>query len=427
MPFGSRLVLFSSAVFLAANVFASSIVLPRGSELQVVVEHDVSMKVGKEVHARTVYPIYEQNRLVLPAKSEVTGTITALAPAAKSTSRSAKLSGDFTPLHQGEIRFEHITLPDGTRIPLQASTAGDGVAVVRFVSLGAGSKHESLPRKFWGEAVGRERQAVHAFIDPGKSERARRALYSELPYHPELLAAGTQYSVRLVAPVAVPVADPAIAPSPKTGIDGTATLAASLMEDISSRNAVRGTKVHAVVTEPLLDANYQVKVPQGSVLSGEITQAKPADKWGKGGTLRFSFRELKFPAGFTQSVHGAPTSIDTDQNANLQLDAEGGVKPGPKGVAAPLVMGLLAASALHEDEASVMHTAGASNGFALIGRVVALAAKSQYVGAALGFYGTGRAVYSRYIAHGKDVEFPKDTRIEVVLDPDRVNTLRPAN
>jgi hypothetical protein len=57
--------------------------------------------------------------------------------------------------------------------------------------------------------------------------------------------------------------------------------------------------------------------------------------------------------------------------------------------------------------------------------VAALASKSNYVGAAIGFYGTSRAVYSRYIAHGKDVDFPKNTRIEVVLGPEKVKTLKP--
>jgi hypothetical protein len=208
-------------------------------------------------------------------------------------------------------------------------------------------------------------------------------------------------------------------------VESTVTLAAELMDDIGSNGAVQGTKVRAMVTEPLFNKDEQLQVPQGSVLLGEITQAHAAGKWGKGGVLRFSFRELQFPQGFVQKVHGAPVAVDATQNSHIQLDAEGGVKPATKGVAAPLIMGLLATSALHEDEASVLSTGGASNGFALIGRVAALAAHSQYVGAAFGIYGTGRAVYSRWIAHGEDVRFPKHTRIEVVLDPDRVNTLKP--
>jgi hypothetical protein len=347
-------------------------------------------------------------------------------PASKTTRRNAKLGGDFTPLHQARIQFEQLILADGKAVPVDGVTVGDGTPVVSFMAVGAGAHHESMVKKLWAEAVGREKEAVRTFTAPGKKERGRRMLYSELPYHPELLVSGTQYSVQLAEPLKLAAEDAAVSSAPANkGVDTTVKLEASLEDAISSKEAVPGTKVHALVTEPLYDGNHQLRVPQGSELVGEITQAHPAGKWGKGGTLRFSFRELKFPAGYMQRVHGAPTSVDTDQNANLQMDAEGGVKPGPKGIAEPLLMGLLAASAVHENEASVLHTGGASNGFGLVGRVAALASRSSYVGAAFGFYGTGRAVYSRYIAHGADVSFPKNTRIEVVLAPERVNALSP--
>ena len=426
MPFRSRLsFLFLTICVCMAQSFGASTDVSSGTRLQVVVERDTSMKVGQEVRAKTVYPLYVDDKLVLAAGAELVGKISELTPAAKAVRKNAMLGGDFTPLHQAKIEFRQLVLPEGNPITLSGVTVAGGTPVVRFVATGAGA-HQSLAKKLWAEAVGREREAVRTFTAPEKKERARRMLYSELPYHPELLTSGTQYSVQLAEPLRLATGTAKLSsPKPDKGLDSTVKLEASLEDDINSKEAVPGTKVHAVVTEPLYDANRQLKVPQGSELLGEITQAQPAGKWGKGGTLRFSFRELKFPAGFAQRVHGAPTSVDTDQNANLQMDAEGGVKPGPKGIAAPLLMGLLAVSAVHEDEASVLHTGGASNGFALIGRVAALASKSTYVGAAFGFYGTGRAVYSRYIAHGKDVEFPKDTRIEVVLDPERVNTLNP--
>jgi len=310
--------------------------------------------------------------------------------------------------------------------PLQTLPATHGIEVVRFQALSP-SQHTSLVKKLWADALGREKETVRSFTAPGKKDRARRLLYAELPYHPELLLQGTQFSVELAAPASVPVAMRAPEnTSADKGIEKTTTLSAELLDDISSENAARGQKIRALVTEPLLDENQRVQVPQGSILLGEITQAQPAGKWGKGGVLRFSFRELQFPAGFSQKVHGAPSSVDASQQANIQLDAEGGVKPAPKGIGAPLVMGLLAASALREaDEASFMHTAGASNGFALVGRALALGTKSPYVGAAFGFYGTGRLVYTRYLSHGNDISFPKNTRIEVVLDPEHANALKP--
>jgi hypothetical protein len=386
------------------------------------------MRMGQPVHTRTIYPLYVDDKLVLPAGTEVEGRIIALQPAPKQRRTDAKLGGDFTPLHTPRIEFDRLILGNGTIQEIDALPASDGVDVVRFQATGAAS-HQSLTRKLWAEAVGREKEAVRTFTAPGKGERARRMLYGELPYHPELLLAGTQYEVELkehLAPVKL-----LAAPSDKQAeefaghdrVSETVTLAATLEDDISSHDAVRGTKVRAKVIEPLFDKSGLLKVPQGSELIGEVTQAHPAGKWGKDGTLRFSFRELRFPQGFAQRVHGAAAAIDAPHSANLQLDAEGGVRHRPKGIAAPLAMGLLAASTIHEDEVTVLHTGGASNGFALVGRVAAIAAKSNYVGAAFGFYGTGRAFYSRYIAHGKDVEFPKDTRIEVLLAPERVNSL----
>ncbi len=397
--------------------------LVSGTTIQVEIGRDVSMKVGEPVKAQTLYPVYVDNQLVLPKGSELLGRIVSLSPAPRRIRLDAHMGGDFTHLHEAQIQFDELDLPGATPVPIRTISVGGGVQVVRFVTLGAGALHPSLTRKLWTEAVGKEKEAVQTFTAPRKMDRVRRLLYSELPYHPELLIAGTMYSVEIADPITLPLATGKKPDQPEPGVDATVRIDAALLDEISSKTAVPGSKIHAVVTEPLFNADHKLQVPQGSVLMGEVTQARPAGKWGKGGTLRFSFRELQFPKGFTQKVHGAPTAVDADQNANLQIDTEGGVKPGPKGIAAPLAMTLLAASALHEDEASVLHTGGASNGFALIGRVISLATKSPYVGAAFGFYGAGRSIHKRFIAHGADVTFLKHTRIEVVLDPERTNAL----
>lgn len=425
MPFGSRLFLSLLTISMCYTSAFGATKLKRGTQVQVLIERDMSMKLGEVVRAKTVYPMYVDNELVLPAGTEMVGKVSALAPASKARSRSAKMGGDFTPLHEAKISFDEMII-EGKSFSVRGETIGEGAEVVRFVATDPSAKQPSTMKKLWAGFIGREKEAIHTFTDPGKGERARRLLYSELPYHPELLISGTQFSVELSEPLRLAPEDPVDKPAdPKKGVGGNVKLVAALDEDIDSKKAVPGTKVHATVAEPLYDADHQLKVPQGSELIGEVTQAQPAGKWGRGGTLRFSFRELKFPSGFSQRVHGAPTSVDANQSANLQIDAEGGVKPGPKGFGAPLVMGLMATAAIHDDEATVIHTGGASNGFALIGRVAALASKSNYVGAAIGFYGTSRAVYSRYIAHGKDVDFPKNTRIEVVLGPEKVKTLKP--
>jgi hypothetical protein len=42
------------------------------------------------------------------------------------------------------------------------------------------------------------------------------------------------------------------------------------------------------------------------------------------------------------------------------------------------------------------------------------------VAAGIGFYGAGLAFFNRWIAHGKDVTFAKDTRIDVLMSTARI-------
>jgi hypothetical protein len=420
-----RLLVFSFCSTLSASIaFAQTPTVPSETTLQVQIEHDSPMKVGQLVRGKVVYPLYVDNRLVIPSGEELVGHIVGLQPVAKKERINARMGGDFTPLHTAQVEFDKMVMPNGDAMSIDAVTTDPGAQVVRFMSAGV-EHHGSMVKRLWEGALGRGQQTVRTFTAPGKTERAKRLLYSELPYHPQILLSGTEYTVTLRHQLEIANGLEPKEAQPHKGIEKTVTLAAALENPISSKDAVPGTKVTAAVVEPVFDANHRLLVPQGSELLGEVTQAQHSGKWGHSGTLRFSFRELKFPAGFSQKVQGSTTGVDADRSTNLAMDAEGGVKPRAKGIAAPLAMGLLAASALHEDEASVLHTGGASNGFALVGRVLALSLKSTSVGAAIGIYGTSRAVYSRFIAHGADVNFAKNTRIEVVLEPERMKVLQP--
>lgn len=420
-----RLLIFGFGLaFSVSLIYAQASAVPSGTTLQVQVERDSPMKAGKLVRGKVVYPLYLDNRMVIPAGEELVGHIVELQPVPKKERLNARMGGDFTPLHTAQVEFDELVMPDGRSMRIDAVTTDAGARVVRFMSAGT-ERHVSLFKRLWEGALGRGQQTVRTFTAPGKTDRAKRLLYSELPYHPQILPSGTEYTVTLRQQIELRDGLEMKEEQPHKGIERTVTLAAALENPISSKDAVPGTKVTAEVVEPVFDANHKLLVPQGSLLLGEVTQAQRSGKWGHSGTLRFSFQELRFPAGFSQKVQGSTTGVDADRSANLAMDAEGGVKPRPKGIAAPLAMGLLAASALHEDEASVLHTGGASNGFALVGRVLALSLRSSTVGAVIGIYGTSRTVYSRFIEHGADVNFPKDTRIEVVLEPQRMNVLQP--
>jgi hypothetical protein len=400
-----------------------------GTILHVQVDSDAPMKRGAVIEAHIVEPVFVDNQLTIPAGSQITGTVEDVVPTESKKRNEARMQGDFTPLHKARIRFSEVTLPDGTLLTMTTAMADEGVQMVRIQSLDAAMNRPSLPKRMWSKVQEAKSNTVHTITAPGKGNRLKKFVYHQLPYHPEAVDAGLEYDVRLTAPLEVPVSQSAekpVALEKKTpGLESFATIHAMLQNELSSKDAKSGMPVTAVVTQPLFDKNNRLAVPQGATLSGAVTEAQPAGKWGRGGVLRFAFREITFPAGFRQDIHGAPGAIATNGQSNLHMDAEGGVTARRPSSVTPLVTGLLATWALTEDESSAFHSGVASNGFALVGRIVGITAGSNYVGAAIGMFTTGRMVYTRFIHHGADVTFPRNTRIEIQVDPVRSPALRP--
>lgn len=398
----------------------------RAEVVRVQVDSPAKFKVGARVRAHTVEPLYEHNQLVIPAGTPIEGEVAQVTPASHKQRLNAKFHGDFTPLDEVKVQFKRVVPEDRGAIPISAALADDSSSVVVFHS--AGSKHTSLIHRAWGFAMGKKNQAVSTFTAPNKEHRLQRMLFNQLPWHPQSLEPGTQYDVKLLQPVGVGTipADPTTI-SKKEKLAASAELHARLLTDLTSAKNKAGDPVTAIVTQPKLDANGQIQIPQGTLLEGNVLQANAAGKWGHNGALRFTFHKMEFPEGAQQLVTGVPTAVAGRASANIQLDSEGGAKPqSNRALLAPLSLGLLATSALTEDEASIGHAATSSNGFGLIGRIIAISTGSNIMGGTLGGIAFGRSVYSHFLAQGKDVVFPHDTEIQVDLGPARKPMAAPA-
>jgi hypothetical protein len=68
---------------------------------------------------------------------------------------------------------------------------------------------------------------------------------------------------------------------------------------------------------------------------------------------------------------------------------------------------------------------GGAAGLGLVGTVVGLAGGSPYAAAGIGYWGAARAFYSRWIARGEKIAFPRDTRIVVETTPRHSAPMRP--
>jgi hypothetical protein len=277
--------------------------LGAGTQIQAQVDRDVPLKAGKSVRAHTVYPLFVDNRLILPAGSELIGSIAQVTPASRSVRNAARMRGDFTPLRVAHVDFGTLVLTNGRDIPLRTLTATDGAEVIRFQAAHV-SGHSALPKRLWAQLMERKNETINSFTAPGRWDRAKQAAYMQLPLHPQVLRSGTQYEVTLSGPLQVPVVSVAERdPAAASGIEKTAILNAELLTDLDSKTTPIGTLAEALVTEPLLDPQGHVQVPQGTILTGKVTQARPAGKCGKNGTLRFTFQQMRFPEGFQPQAH----------------------------------------------------------------------------------------------------------------------------
>lgn len=65
------------------------------------------------------------------------------------------------------------------------------------------------------------------------------------------------------------------------------------------------------------------------------------------------------------------------------------------------------------------------SGFHLVGMIISIAARSRLVAAGFGAYGAANAIYSHFLARGRDVVYPKDMAMVIGLGTREGN--RPAD
>ena len=397
------------------------------------------MRAGEQIEGRLLYPVYVGNRLALPSGSTLRGRVVRL-DSDRSRRIHSSLRGDFTPFHVPVLQFDQVLLRDGAVEPVSCSYGKDGAVILRL-SPPPGQKKGSLISRQLSYVKRRAKDAAALFTAPGRSDRLVQFIYTQLPYHPQRIETGTTWTVELTQPLRLkpddspppasqtpvvpgseatipgPPPDPVKPPASETG---EWQLRAYLLQTISSAKAKPGDTFQAYVAEPVFNLDRAMVVPQGSVLIGEITQAKAARSFGRQGKLRFHFRELKLPSGFSQPVEGVLSGVDTNKSANLQIDPEGGIQPQSQNrVVVPLVLSLLAGRAFDNDENRIFNNGVASNGFGIVGRVAGIAVSSGDVAAGIGIYGAALSFYDLWLARGHDVVFAKNTRVEITITPSR--------
>jgi hypothetical protein len=237
------------------------------------------------------------------------------------------------------------------------------------------------------QQVKEQEREIHDMLSaPGKMQRIKDGLLHKLPYHRQFWSAGTVFDGTLDEPVDFGEADEVapldgLSPPPPNTV-----LSARLTTKLDSSLSVRGTPVTASLTVPVFSADHRLLLPEGTVLTGEVTKARPARHFRHNGQLRFLILSVARPSNSEQALLASLHSVDATSTDSLEIDSEGGAamtNPKPRFVAPALsVLSLLGSVNQHTegadepgDVATLQNNTGAQTtggfiGFGLIGAAI---------------------------------------------------------
>jgi hypothetical protein len=421
----------------AANAPADETIpltVPKGTAVQVVLDKELKVqKVGQPVHGRVAEPLYAFDKLVVPVGTEVTGRITQLETVSGGKRTLDALNADFTPPRKILIEFDDLQLIDGRHIPIHTSVTPGSGQVIQFVTSGGEEKKgvkgaaaektdqaKEEAKRQWDTAM----KQVH---EPGKMHKIERYAVAQLPVHPQYIDAGTVYFAELEQPLdfGTEPLTPEIAASIDTPPPPGSSVHVRLMTGLSSATARKDEEVEAVLSQPLFDGNRLV-LPQGSRLEGSVVQARPARRLGRNGQLRMAFHKVVLPDGIEQKVEASLAGVQSGKGQDVTLDSEGGAEansPKTRYLATGISVGLAFMSSLSDRDAggggaggdTNNRAAGGAGGFKLVGIALGALVHSQPLGMAMGAYGASMSVYTHFIARGRDLEFPKNTAMQIAI------------
>jgi hypothetical protein len=412
--------------------------VPKGAPLQVALDQEVRVKrVGQLIHGRIVEPVYAFDRVVVPIGSEVTGQVTKIGEISGGKRTMAALDADFTPERKVEVNFDDLTLADGRHFWLQSSVTPGSGQVIRFVAAAEGREKKKGVKDAASEKTKQAKEqarqqwdnAMKQLKTAGRMHRLKRYVEAQLPVHRQYIPAGTVYFAELTAPLdfgSEPMT-PEVAASIGGPLPPGSVVHARLITPLTSATTRKGEVVEAVMSQPLLDNERHLILPQGSRLEGTVVQVQPARRMKKNGQLRIAFQQLIPPDGIAEKVEATLEGVQSGKDANVRLDSEGGAEattPKTRYLATAVSLTLAATSAGrggNDVDNGVDHikantgaqVAGGVNGFKVVGMVLGLAVHSRALGYTMGAYGAGVSLYSHFMARGNEVVFPKNTAMEV--------------
>ncbi len=396
---------------------AQSVTIPAGVQLRIQIDHRYRVHAGEHLEGHLIAPVDLIDHVVLPVNTRIAGTILGMRPAPDQSRARALLGGQFTPPAVPSVRFESLRLPSGATLPIQTAATERDATVVTMSS----GKRPGIRAQARSIIEARKRQAIETLHHPNVGDRLAKWVYAQLPWSPPTIWTGTEFDAELTAPLTIPGPQPA--PLPTATLHGTPTglVSALLLTPLDSATDHHGTPVTAVLTQPLLTPDgRQVFFPQGTKMTGIVTVVRPARWFARNGQLRFTFRNIEGQHSAPSVIHGQLAAAETSPGANIKLTEEGTAQSssGPGKYLAPLALGVMATSAFDGDATSnPVHSGVDSNGFGFAARILVMSSANAVLLHTFAVYAVSKSIYFRWIARGREVDFPKNTRLRILLNP----------
>ena len=436
---------WSASAIAQSNPPQITLTVAAGRPLDIVVDQRVVIKsVGQPIDGVVVESLYAYDRVVVPAGTKVHGRVDALDPPSKFARMRAMLSGDLTPPRHVVLRFQTLEMASGEKIPIETTIESEILRPTRSsapesppdsadATLAGRGRREAKDRVKAGvnDARQRARDVLAEFHQPRKGARLKDAVVQRLPYHPQLIAAGTGYHAELTTPLTFGSVTPTVRGSADVRPARSSMLRARLLTTLDSSKTPRGTPIQAVVTEPVFSADHELIVPEGTLLDGEVTLAKPARRMHRNGELRFLFETIHRDANATAPLLASLESVEASAEDHVAIDEEGGatVTDSKTRFIVPALAVLALRGGLHHEDhldpdgdGHIIHSsnpgargAGGFFGLGLLG--IGLSQISPPVGIALSVFGAGRTLYANVLGRGREMRFAADTPMQLQLAP----------
>jgi type IV secretion system protein VirB10 len=168
-----------------------------------------------------------------------------------------------------------------------------------------------------------------------------------------------------------------------------------LTNSVNTKHSVAGDRIYLQTAVPVF-LNGRLIVPQGSYVTGTITESKEAGRVKGRSGLNFRFDTLTLPNGVTRDFHSRAGAVDAQGSLDRQ---EGRIEgEGTKG----------------KDAGTVAKTTAGGTGIgAIAGAAAGHVGMGMGIGAAAGAAAGLAGVFS---SRGKEVVIPPGTTMEMVLD-----------